>query len=105
MIAASFLPKLRCPIDGCTVRHMTPTELSCGSGHKYPVIDDIPVMLVERTESTLHVLDRSVDATRSGRIGDDPLFIATLGVDDDQRIAISRDFTRGSNAVDPVVNY
>ncbi|MCI0746949.1 MAG: methyltransferase domain-containing protein [Verrucomicrobia subdivision 3 bacterium] len=100
-----YLQNLICPHDQSNLREGH-HQLVCERGHQYAIVSGVPVMLVEEASPTLHVVSGSIAASKANaRDTQDALFLETLGVDEDQRIAISEQSKNPGNNVDPVVNY
>jgi SAM-dependent methyltransferase/uncharacterized protein YbaR (Trm112 family) len=95
-----LLSRLRCPVDHGALRR-DGDALGCAGGHTFPVVQGVPVLLVDDPDPTLWVTRASLAAARSAHerpAGD--LFIDTLGVTDEQRAKI---LTLPPGPVDPVV--
>ena len=93
---------LVCPRDhlGLTLQE---GKLACAQGHRYPVVDGIPVMLLDEVEQTLWVASASLERARSdsGEESRESIpFADTLGIDDDERDQLQR---LPRLPVDPVV--
>ena len=56
---AWFVEHLVCPRDH-TVLQQCADRLVCASGHSYPIVDGVPVMLVEEASPTHHVCGESL---------------------------------------------
>jgi SAM-dependent methyltransferase len=80
--------------------------LQCANGHRYPIVRDIPVMLVDANEHTLWVGAASFRAAREPLREADDYFVDTLGATADERIEMERE-TRGLSdmLIDPVVRF
>ena len=85
---------------------MEGTHLVSAEGRRYPVIDGIPVMLVSGIDQTLWVANASLAAAEHPD-PEDPYFLRTLGVTDEQRENIRRSIAASgvSAGVDPVVSW
>ncbi len=94
---------LACPRDHQKLEFREQT-LSCPGGHQYPVIDGIPVMLLDEVEQTLWVAQASLDKARAGNASEqaasDIPFADTLGIDVEEREQMSH---LPESEVDPVV--
>ncbi|MCC6212777.1 MAG: methyltransferase domain-containing protein [Burkholderiales bacterium] len=107
----SFSPSLKdllaCPRDGLPLAAGEPNELACASGHRYPVIRGIPVLLLEEGTATIEAGAASRRKARGpvAAGGGDDLFLETIGVSDGERAAISALARAGGSGVDPVVQY
>jgi len=100
-----YLENLVCPRDHEMLR-LENGALTCKHGHHYPIISGIPIMLLDDVTATLHVMQGSIDASgQAEKANDDGLYLETLGVDADQRVAILESARKSDLPVDPVVNY
>lgn len=94
-----------CPTDKSVLTE-SGDELVCESGHRFPVVDGIPVLISDVIEPTFHVTKKSLEAARNQNSWKkDPLFLSTVGIDEDQRIAIKRGHQCENEKIDPVVSY
>lgn len=100
-----FVDHLVCPVDKGPVR-VTAGTLCCGAGHRYPIVDGIPVMLVREAVQTISLanasLDRAANVALDTRAPD--LYLESLGISDEEKRGVIELARRGS-AVDPVVAY
>lgn len=62
---------LVCPRDKQELR-FGGGEMSCASGHAYPVVDDIPIMLVDDAESTHGYIEETLRTAKSNEIAVSP---------------------------------
>jgi SAM-dependent methyltransferase len=76
------------------------------SQHRYPVVEGIPVMLLEEQEQTLGVARFSLEASKNGRHGSakPKYYIETLGISDEEKAALLED-AKNPAGVDPVVKF
>lgn len=80
-------------------------NLLCPNRHKYPVVDDVPIMLLDDVPQTLAVGNASLEAAR-GRPDSDRLFINTLGCSEEEKQEIRKLAAAPDPlAPDPVVQY
>lgn len=97
---------LACPIDGDALK-IKGEELRCAHGHAFPVVHNVPVLLRGDVDQTIGLARQSLDAAMDWAQGrrDDPLFIETLGVSDEEKrkacVALSSD----ENRIDPIVSF
>jgi SAM-dependent methyltransferase/uncharacterized protein YbaR (Trm112 family) len=63
MLDPWFVANLVCPRD-LGALHLGGGELRCPSGHGYPIVDGVPVMLRDDVTHTLHVADQSLRVAR-----------------------------------------
>jgi SAM-dependent methyltransferase/uncharacterized protein YbaR (Trm112 family) len=86
-----YISNLVCPVDGSELRLNGAFLISQG-GRRYPVVDGMPVMLVDDAHQTLDAARATLDLARAiahgEATGDPPLYVATLGVSDAQRAAV-----------------
>ncbi len=99
---------LVCPRDHLDVRHLN-DELSCAAGHTYPIVDGIPVMLLDDVVQTMGIADASLACAKARRAPDDDvassLYLETLGLSDDEKRGIRALALAGRSRIDPVVTY
>ena len=94
---------LVCPRDQGPLT-MERDHLFCERGHRYPVVQGVPVMLLGDVTQTLHVADNSLRAAWENP--DDPWFIDTLGCSPEQKDKIRKLIDdSGAHPVDPVVQF
>lgn len=96
-----LLSLLACPRDR-TALGIDNGWLCCPHGHRYPIVDGIPVLLLGEKEQTLGVGSASLQAAERGVGG--PLYIDTLGISDDEKRGVERDWQAGRD-LDAVVSY
>lgn len=84
---------------------MDVAQLRCKSGHKYPVVDGIPVFVLPEKEQTIGLATASYEAAQNGR--GDPLYVETLGLSAIEKADIEKAWAeKGSgNGIDPVISY
>lgn len=102
-----FLANLVCPRDkeGLT---FSDSQLRCNAGHVYPVIEGVPVMLIEEAPDTLEVMSASVAKAHgfeSNISNPDDLFLETVGISDEEREGVRGLAANPENHIDPVVSY
>lgn len=100
-----LLERLVCPRDQMSLT-LSQGSLACERDHRYPVIDDVPVMLVDDAPPTFEQATAAL-----GRAGDDALdprarqfHLETVGISDEQKRGVLELLARGSS-IDPVVAY
>jgi SAM-dependent methyltransferase/uncharacterized protein YbaR (Trm112 family) len=101
LIDARLLGLLACPRDHGELR-VENGRLCCDHGHSYPIVDGVPVFLLAEREQTIGIASASLQAaeTASGA----PLYVATIGLTDEQRRAIERDWSPSAK-IDSVISY
>jgi SAM-dependent methyltransferase len=79
--------------------------LECLRHHKYPIVNGIPVMLLDDEEQTLGVAGASIKAAKAGGYtSDQTYFVETLGINEDEKAALLVD-ARNQTDIDPVVKF
>jgi uncharacterized protein YbaR (Trm112 family) len=100
-----FVDNLACPVDRGALR-VDGESLRCASGHRYPVIDGVPIMLRPDVQSTIVLADASLQraggGSGDGRAPD--LYLESLGISEDEKRGVLELASRGSR-IDPVVAY
>jgi 2-polyprenyl-3-methyl-5-hydroxy-6-metoxy-1,4-benzoquinol methylase/uncharacterized protein YbaR (Trm112 family) len=99
---------LCCPKDASALRLQSDGALSCESGHSYPVIDGIPVLLRDDIEQTMDLARASMARARNefGSIDqrNPDFYLESLGVSElEKQIAVDLAHADGGK-VDPVVS-
>jgi SAM-dependent methyltransferase/uncharacterized protein YbaR (Trm112 family) len=92
---------LACPRDRGRL-HEIAGGLACGHGHSYPIVDGVPVMLVDESTPTIDIAPASLRAARV----DDPtgLYLETLSLSPDEKQGIV-ERSRAGGPIDAVVMY
>lgn len=105
MIDSWFIDNLVCPIDHQRVS-ASGEALTCAAGHRYPVVDGVPIMLRPDVPQTIVLADASLRRARAEE--QDPrapgLYLESLGISEEEKegvIALAA--TQGP--IDPVVAY
>lgn len=95
-----WLEHLVCPRDQ---RRLTPSgsHLICGE-HRYPVVQGVPVMLLDDVPHTLDIAGRSIQAAAGE--GSSTLFLDTLSLSDEEREGIVA-LAAAGGPIDPVVAH
>lgn len=98
---------LACPVDHRPLAR-TAAWLECAEGHRYPMVNGIPVLLRDDVAGTLGIEKHSLMRARDESTGDrraPSLYLESLGLADTEREAIARLWKSGSAEIDPVVQY
>ena len=106
MIDPWFLKHLACPRDH---RELYPADGSvlCAEGHRYPVVDGVPVMLLDDVRQTMEVVEGSLRRARgeaSGNTSAPDWYLESLSISDNQKAGVI-ELSRMKGLVDPVVAY
>jgi SAM-dependent methyltransferase/uncharacterized protein YbaR (Trm112 family) len=100
-----YLENLVCPVDKSRLR-LEGAFLVSEAGRRYPVVEGMPVMLVEDAAQTIGVAARSLtvaNAIANGEPSDEPpLYLSVIGGGDAERAAAKRLYDEGS-PFEPVV--
>ena len=102
-----YLDNLVCPRDHQELGALD-ESLVCPQGHRFPVIDGMPVMLLDDAQQTMELAStslRQAHARRNGMENEGPLYLESVGVSDEERRGIAELASRGDLQVDPVVSY
>ncbi len=92
---------LECPRDHSELR-VENGNFCCLLGHKYPILDGIPIFLLAEKQQTIGIALASLEAAEKPMGG--PLYIDTLGLSDEEKRGIERDWP-GKGDIDPVISY
>jgi SAM-dependent methyltransferase/uncharacterized protein YbaR (Trm112 family) len=80
-------------------------ELSCCSGHHYPIVDGIPVFVLPEKDQTIDVALASYTAAVNATGG--PLYLETIGLTASERAGIQASWEQNKRAydIDPAISY
>jgi SAM-dependent methyltransferase/uncharacterized protein YbaR (Trm112 family) len=97
---------LACPVDRMPLVQAG-DRLACGAGHRYPVVQGVPVLLRGDVAHTIGIAGQSLKLAQRWVEGqrDDPLFIETLGLSGAERAGIRAALAAGDHPVDPVIAH
>ena len=96
-----------CPRDKLPLKRKGPFLL-CPNGHDYPIVHGVPVLLVAGCEQTIDVANASLAVARrvaTGETPEDPLFTATLGINEEERQGVLAEVRQAGASVDPVAKF
>jgi len=104
---AWHLGRLVCPRDRSPLSG-SGAELVCASGHRYPVVDGVPVLLLDEVSQTIPLakasLRRAKDPGAADRRAPD-LYLETLGIVEAEKQGIVALAAENPAHVDPVVSF
>ena len=101
-----YVENLACPRDHGPLA-FDGAALQCTAGHRYPVIDGLPVMLLDDVSQTMPLALASMSRAR-GEAGDGRvpgMYLESLGISDEEKAGIVDRVRAGTAAVDPVVSF
>ena len=107
MPTSEFLALLACPRDQGSLG-IRGNFLTCDFGHEYPIVDGIPVFLVEEDIPTIGLASESLRCARSIASGgqpDDPWLTSTLGISDAEKQALLAQARAGDSSVDLAARF
>jgi len=104
-----YLEHIVCPRDYCAVKD-SDGRLVCNQGHAYPVVDGVPVMLLDDVPQTIGIAETSIESARAARSVQDEspiakLYLETLGLGSAERESVKMLAMDGRCPIDPVVAY
>lgn len=99
---------LASPVDGSPLRRVGDV-LKSESGHEFPFVEGIPVLLMPGTNDTIGAMAGSrivASATADERkAGNDPYYLESLGLTPEERLRFKAEVSGGDMAIDPVVAF
>jgi SAM-dependent methyltransferase/uncharacterized protein YbaR (Trm112 family) len=100
-----FAANLVCPVDRA-VLNASAQELACSNGHRYPMVDGVPVMLRADVPATISLAEASVQRARGAGIDHraPELFLESLGISEDEKRGVL-ELAAKPGRIDPVVAY
>jgi SAM-dependent methyltransferase len=99
-----LLRRLVCPRHGLPLTEAG-SYLHCAYGHRYPIVDDVPVLLDDGPQ-TLWVAERSLQRAQRKALDlpADPFYVDTLGISPDERDGLLDRLQGPAPWIDPVVS-
>ena len=102
-----YLSTLRCPADGSKL-HLDNSDLISENGRKYPIVDGVPVMLLEEQEQTMGIARATIERAKGNREVVDQrapeYYLETLGVSDAEKLRLIELASMECRFIDPVVS-
>lgn len=100
-----FIAHLVCPADHRPLRQED-GELVCQDGHRFPVIDGVPVMLLTDRPATMAGGDASLGRARGEDLDSraPDLYLESLGISEDEKAGVVA-LAESGGKIDPVVAY
>lgn len=102
-----FIDNLICPIDRSPLKYIDGALVS-SLGRKYPVIDNVPIMLIDDTEQTIGIASASIARATGKNVVDHrapELYLESLGVSEAEKEGIVQLANNNKLGIDPVVAY
>lgn len=101
-----LLKLLACPRDRQALSE-TGMHLKCKAGHHYPVVGNVPVLLLNDVPQTVWMAGASIRDAESGPRGGarDEYYLDTLGISEDERVRLRQHLMKPDSCVDPVVSH
>ena len=101
-----LLPLLACPVHGTELQREG-VQLACERGHRFPVVDGVPVLLRDDVANTLGVASESLRLAHLNGVdaNGDPYFTESLGLSDSEKQQVRSDIAQNRGPLDPVVSY
>ena len=101
---ASCTDLLVCPRDHLPLLTRA-SELRCANGHRFPIVADVPILLLKDVPPTLHVAAASLAAAEKGAERGEQIFLDTLGISAEEKHELAKQLEQPTGKVDPVVAY
>lgn len=82
-------------------------HLLCASSHRFPVVQGVAVLLRDDVQHTIGIAERSLTLAEEWTKGkrDDPMFVDTLGISDQEREGVRNSAESADDGIDPVISY
>ena len=106
-VSVRLLRELVCPRDKLPL-DCRGGGLVCPKGHEYPVVDGVPVLLLDDCVQTIGIAKASLDAAKCycrGERSEAPLFVSTLGINEEEKKGVLQEALRGGSGIDPVAKF
>lgn len=101
-----YLDNLVCPRDHLKLQEVN-NQLICINHHRYPIVEGIPVMLLDDAEQTLSVAEASIKRAKGIFLDERAphLYLESLGISEDEKNGIIALSMNNKHNIDPVVSY
>ncbi len=103
-----YIDNLVCPVDKSPLEYKNGVLIS-SSGRKYPVVDDVPVMLIDNKDQTMPLIVASLERAKnnSGIIDAraENLYLESLGISEEEKKGVVQLAANKELRVDPVVSF
>ncbi len=101
-----YLDNLVCPRDHLKLQEVS-NQLICPNHHRYPIVEGIPVMLLDDVEQTQGVADASIKRAKGISLDERAphLYLESLGISEDEKNGIIALSINNKHNIDPVVSY
>lgn len=103
-----YLENLVCPVDKQPLK-CDGENLISSLGRKYPIIDGVPVMLVDDVNQTMPLVKASLGrAQKNSEVIDKrapSLYLESLGISEEEKKGVIKLALQGNSYIDPVVSY
>jgi len=103
-----YLDNLVCPLDKLPLKYKD-NALFSSSGIKYPIVDGVPIMLLDNVEQTLPQATASIERAKSNLNSIDSravnLYLESLGINEEEKKGVIQLSTCDDLNIDPVVSY
>lgn len=96
-----LLSMLVCPRDHRDLRFEN-GHLCCSAGHKYPVVDGVPVFLLREKDQTIGIASASLTAAEKAIGG--PLYTDTLGLSEGEKRGVEKNWARDAE-IDAAISH
>ena len=101
MLEPSLDRLLACPRHQADIT-LTENEVACPFGCRFPVVDGVPVMLLEEKEQSIEIAAASLSAARTGNGA--PLYLDTIGLAEHEKRGIEQDYDP-DGCIDSAISY
>jgi len=103
-----YLDNLVCPVDKSPLEYKDGVFIS-SSGGRYPVVDGVPVMLVDNKKQTMPLVTASLERAKNNKSIIDAraenLYLETLGISKKEKEGIIQLAASNGSSIDPVVSF
>ena len=100
-----LLDKIVCSMEKLPLEVKGNHLLSPG-GYKYPLIDNVPIMLLDDVEQTIGVAKESLNlGKKSNSSHDDNLYLSSLGISEEEKKGLMNLFQNNKSEIDPAVSF
>ena len=102
-----YLSNLVCPRDHLELRQQN-DNLFCSTGHAYPIVEGVPVMLLDDVKQTMALVEASLNRAKNKNGIDDRmpnLYLESVGISEEEKAGVIKLALEGHSKIDPIVSY
>ena len=99
-----LIENLVCPRHQEDLSFVGQNTFACPKGCRFPIVNDVPVMLLDNVRQTMELATTSLRQAREAR-PEDELYVESIGITEEEKRGILRLAAMNTTHCDPVVSF